>query len=206
MLATQYPWLTRLGFQYTAYWTSFLFLAVVANLRWLNRAESAAPAAAAAAEVRRSRQAWKVAMAAATLVTCYQLGPVFQQNTSWAGFLPMRVEITGADRLRHANLYALIDEIPPDASVAAAEMLVAHVSSRKNAYTLLHGHYDADYILARIPPAPADQEHLIAALRTGDYGLVDEKGVFALFRRGAPAATAEPFLLRIGAKPEVPIK
>ena len=98
MLATQYPWLTRLGFQYTAYWTSFLFLAVIANLRWLNRAEAAAPGPAAAAEVRASRRAWKVAMAAATLVTCYQLGPVFQQNTSWAGFLPLRVDITGSDR------------------------------------------------------------------------------------------------------------
>ena len=42
MLATRYPTLTRLGFQYTAYWTSFLFLAVVANLRWLDRAERAA--------------------------------------------------------------------------------------------------------------------------------------------------------------------
>ena len=206
MLATQYPWLTRLGFQYTAYWTSFLFLAVIANLRWLNRAEAAAPGPAAAAEVHASRRAWQVAMAAATLVTCYQLGPVFQQNTSWAGFLPLRVDITGSDRLQHANLYALIDEIPPDASVAASEMLVAHVSSRKNAYTLLHGHYDADYILARIPPSGTDQEHLIAALRTGSYGLVDEKGVFVLFRRGAPSATAEPFLLRIGAKPESPIK
>jgi hypothetical protein len=100
----------------------------------------------------------------------------------------------------------MIDEIPPDASVAASEMLVAHVSSRKHAYTLLHGHYDADYILARFPPAATDQEHLIAALRTGAYGLVDEKGIFVLFRRGAPSATAEPFLLRFGAKPESPIK
>jgi uncharacterized membrane protein len=206
MLATQYPWLTRLGFQYTAYWTSFLFLAVVANLRWLNRAQAAASAPAAASEVRASRRAWKVAMTAATLVTCYQLGPVFQQNTSWAGFLPLRVDINDADRLRHANLYALIDRIPPDASVAASEMLVAHLSSRKNAYTLLHGHYDADYILARIPPASADKDHLIAALRSGAYGLVEEKGIFALFKRGLPAATAEPYLLRIGARPELPIK
>ena len=86
--ARSYPWLTRLGFQYTAYWTSFLFLAVVANLRWLNRDRAPPrPRPAAAAEVRHSRRAWKVAMAAATLVTCYQLGPVFQQNTS-LGRLP----------------------------------------------------------------------------------------------------------------------
>jgi uncharacterized membrane protein len=206
MLATQYPWLTRLGFQYTAYWTSFLFLAVVANLRWLDRAARAAPTPAAAAEVRNSAHAWKVAMAAATLVTCYQLGPVFQPYTSRAGFLPLRVDIGGAARLHHDNLLALIAEIPPDASIAASEMLVAQVSSRKNAYTLMHGHYDADYILARFPPDSRDIDHLVAALRTGAYGLVDEKGVFALFRRGAPAATVQPYLLRIGARPELPIK
>ncbi|HXU03793.1 MAG TPA: DUF2079 domain-containing protein [Polyangia bacterium] len=206
MLATQYPWLTRLGFQYTAYWTSFLFLAVVANLRWLNQVEHAAPDPAGAAQVRSSRRAWKVAMAVATLVTCYQLGPVFQQHTSWAGFLPLHVDLNDSDRLRHANLEALIDQIPPDASVAASEMLVAQVSSRKNAYTLLHGHYDADYILARSSPAPTDRDNLIAALRSGNYGLVAEKGVFVLFRRGAPSDTVQAYLRQFGALPELPIK
>jgi uncharacterized membrane protein len=112
MLATKYPMLTRLGFQYTAYWTSFLFLAVVANLRWLDRAERAASSEPAAADVRRSRQAWKVAMAAATLATCYQLGPLFQQNTSWAGFLPLR-DTRPTDHMRHNDLYFLIGQIPP---------------------------------------------------------------------------------------------
>ncbi|HEY7371112.1 MAG TPA: DUF2079 domain-containing protein [Polyangia bacterium] len=198
LLGTRYPALTRLGFQYTAYWTSFLFLAVVANLRWLNRA--ARPASEAAAEeVGRSRRAWMVAMAGATLVTCYQLGPVMQHNTSWAGFLPLRVDINTDDRKRHDDLYALIRQIPADASVAASEMLVAQVSSRKNAYTLLHGHFDADYILARSLPSLADREHLVTALRTGAYGVVAEKGDFVLFRRGAPSATAAAWLHRIGA-------
>ena len=206
MLATQYPWLTRLGFQYTAYWTSFLFLALVANLRWLNSRERAAPDPAAAAQVRDSRRAWKIAMAGATLVTCYQLGPVFQQHTTMAGFLPLRVDINASDRLRHANLYALIDQIPPDASVAASEMLVAHVSSRKHAYTLYHGAYDADYILARSPPESRDVDNYIAALRSGAYGVVAEKGVFVLFRRGAPTDKVQLYLREAGAAGEVPIK
>jgi len=208
MLATQYPWLTRLGFQYTAYWTSFLFLALVANLRWLNRREAAAPDPAAAAEARGSRRAWKVAMAAATLVTCYQLGPIFQAHTTMAGFLPLRADINTSDRLRHANLYALIDQIPPDASVAASEMLVSHVSSRKHAYTLFQGFYDADYILARSPPDARDVDNLIAALRTGAYGVVAEKGIFVLFRRGAPTDNdkVQLYLREAGAAPEVPIK
>jgi uncharacterized membrane protein len=188
IIGTRYPALTRLGFQYTAYWTTFLFLAVVANLRWLDRTRQVV-----------SRRAWMVAMAAATLVTCYQFGPVFQTNTTWAGFLPLRVEITPDDRARHDALYALIDQIPADASVAASEMLVAQVSSRKNAYTLKHGSYDADYILVRLPPSVMDRDNLVAALRTGTYGLVAERGDFVLFRRGAPGATVEAFLHRIGA-------
>ena len=144
---------------------------------------------AAAAEVRASRRAWQVAMAAATLVTCYQLGPVFQQQHV-LGRLPAvaRRHQRPPTALRHANLYALIDQIPPDASVAASEMLVAQVSSRKNAYTLQHRP-----LRRGLHPGPAsrpagdDREHLIAALRTGAYGLVAEKGEFVLFRRGAPS-------------------
>ena len=118
----------------------------------------------------------------------------------------MRVAIAPEDRTRYDYLYALIGQIPGDASVAAAEMLVAHVSSRKNAYTLMHGHFDADYLLTRSPPAGQDRERLIAALRSGAYGLVAErgereKGAFALFRRGAPAATAQAYLRSINVEP-----
>jgi uncharacterized membrane protein len=199
LLGTKYPWLTRLGFQYTAYWTSFMFIAVVANLRWLDRTARTAADSRAAELGRRSGRAWKVAMAGATLVTCYQLGPVFQRNTAWAGFHPLRGDITAEDRQRHDNLYALIDRIPADASVAATEALVAQVSSRKNAYTLLHGHFDADFILARTPtPAGSDREHLVTALRSGRYGVEAESGEFVLFRRGAPPETAQAWLRRVG--------
>jgi uncharacterized membrane protein len=198
LLETRYPMLTRLGFQYGTYWTAFLFLAVVANLRWLNQAEQAAVGPARVA-VRNSRRSWLVAMAAATLVTAYQLGPVFQTNTSWAGFLPLRVVITPQDAARHDDLYALIAQIPPDASVAAGEMQVAQVSSRKNAYTLKMGYWDADYLLVRVPVAGTDRANLITALRSGNYGLLAEKGDFVLFRRGAPSESAQAFLHRIGA-------
>ena len=198
LLETRYPALTRLGFQYGAYWTSFLFLAVVANLRWLNRAEQAAVEPARAA-IRNSRRSWLVAIAAATLVTAYQLGPVFQINTSWAGFYPLRVDITPEDQARHDDLYSLIGQIPADASAAAPEIVVAQISSRRNAYTLKIGYFDADYIIARLPVSGVDREQLLAALRSGKYGLVAERGEFVLFRRGAPSESVEAFLHRIGA-------
>jgi uncharacterized membrane protein len=193
LLATHYPPLIQMSFQYTAYWTSFLFIALVANLDWLSRAERAGVAWA-----RRSRQAWLTAMTAGVLVTSYQFGVVLQRNTGWGGFSPFHIGVSAADRARHADLYALIGQIPPTASVAASETLVAQISSRKNAYTLRIGYYEADYILCRIPIGGEDRTNLIAALRSGIYGLQAQKGEFVLARRGAPRATIDPILRQIG--------
>jgi uncharacterized membrane protein len=202
LLATKYPPLTEISFQYTAYWTAFLFIAVVANLTWLKRVEreaaQAPDAEQAVPRARASRRAWIVAMAVATLATSYQMGLILQQNTAWGGFSPFRVGLSPADKARHADLHSLIKQIPPTASVAASEMLVAQISSRKNAYTLRIGIFDADYILARLPMGGDERNLVVDALRTGAYGVQAEKGEFILFRRGAPRDSADAFLRRIG--------
>jgi uncharacterized membrane protein len=203
LLATRYPPLNEISFQYTAYWTAFLFIAVVANLTWLKRAErdaaQAPDAAVAVPRARASRRAWVITMAVATLVTSYQMGLIFQRNTAWGGFSPFRVGVSKAEWARHADLHSLIKQIPGSASVAASEMLVAQISSRKNAYTLRIGIFDADYILIRFPVSGDERNMVADALRTGAYGLQAEKGEFILFRRGAPRETADAFLRRIGA-------
>jgi uncharacterized membrane protein len=194
MLATHYPPLLSISFQYTAYWTSFYFMAVVANLTWFQRME-----AAGASWARHSRQAWLVAMAAGTIVTSYQLGIVFQRNTAWGGFSPFHVGVTDADRARHTDLYELIKLIPQDASVTASENIVAQISSRKNAYSLRIGFNEADYILVRLPSGGEDRGHLIDALKSGLYGMQAQRGEFVLFRKGLKADTAAPFLRQLGA-------
>jgi len=138
-------------------------------------------------------------MAVATLVTSYQMGLIFQQNTAWGGFSPFRVGVSKAEWTRHSDLHSLIKMIPGSASVAASEMLVAQISSRKNAYTLRIGIFDADYILIRFPMGGDERNMVNDALRTGAYGLQAEKGEFILFRRGAPRDSADAFLRRIGA-------
>jgi uncharacterized membrane protein len=193
MLATRYPPLIQISFQYTAYWTTFLFMAVVANLGWFVRLEREGVKWA-----RTSRRAWLVAMSACVLATSYQFGAVLQHNTVWGGFSPFRFGVTEADRAHHTDLYALIKKIPPTASVAASELLVAQVSSRKNAYTLRLGFYDADYVLARLPIWGDDRNHFIEALRTRAYGVVAEQGEFVLLRRGAPPESGDALLRRIG--------
>ncbi|HEY6476317.1 MAG TPA: DUF2079 domain-containing protein, partial [Polyangia bacterium] len=162
MLATHYPPLLSLSFQYTAYWTAFLFIAVVANLRWLGRQE-----AGGVVWARKSRQAWLMVMTVGTLITSYQFGIVFQHNTAWGGFSPFHIGVTDAERARHADLYSVIKQIPPTASLAAAETIVAQVSSRKNAYSLRIAFNDADYILARFPCGGEDRPNLLNALHSG---------------------------------------
>ena len=194
MLATHYPPLLSISFQYTAYWTSFYFIAVVANLAWLQRLE-----AAGAGWARRSRRAWLVAMTAGTIVTSYQLGIVLQRNTAWGGFSPFHVGVTDSERARHADLYSLIKLIPQEASVTASESIVSQISSRKNAYSLRIGFQDADYLLVRLPSGGEDRGHLIDALKSGLYGKQAEKGEFVLFRKGLKADSAAPFLRQLGA-------
>jgi uncharacterized membrane protein len=194
MMSTHYPPLIEMSFQYTAYWTAFLFIAVIANLAWLGRLERAGAAWAA-----NSRRAWLVAIVAGTIAASYQFGIVLQRNTAWGGFSPFRVGVTAADRAAHADLYALVARIPADASVAASESIVPHVSSRKNAYSLRIGYYDADYLLFRLPIGGDERTNLIAALRSRQYGLVGERGNFILARRGMAPETIADLMRRIGA-------
>ena len=72
-------------------------------------------------------------------------------------------------------------------------MLVAQVSSRKNAYTLKHGHFDADYILVRPPPAGDDREHLVVdgAAHAGHTAVAGAKRANSCcFAAGRPGDTA----------------
>jgi uncharacterized membrane protein len=193
MLATRYPPLIQISFQYTAYWTSFLFMAIVANLAWLRRREAVGIGAATI-----SRRAWLVTLTAGILITSYQFGIVFQRHTAAGGFSPFRVGVSEMDRIRHADLYSLIAKIPGDASVAASEGLVAQISSRKNAYSLRIGANDADYILARTPAGGDDRNHLLDALRSRRYGVLAQKGEFVLFKRDLPADSAQPFIRMMG--------
>ncbi len=193
MLATHYPPLIQISFQYTAYWTTFLFVAVVANLAWLRRNELAGLLGAAT-----SRRAWLVAVTAGVLITSYQFGVIFQRNTAIGGFSQFRFGVTPADRIRHDDLYSLIAKIPGDASVAASEGIVSQISSRKNAYSLRVAFNEADYILVRFPAGGDDRNTLLTALRTGHYGLLAQKGEFVLFKHGLPSATAQSFIRQMG--------
>ncbi len=177
LLATRYPPLIQISFQYTTYWTTFLFLAVIANLDWITRREMLGRMAPG------SRRAWTWAMALAVVVTSHQHGVILQHNTARGGFGGFPVGLTDEDRRRHNDLYALLAQVPPLAKITSSESVVPHVSSRPDAYTLRVGVFDAEYLLVRLPLWDAERGAVRGALESGSFGVVDMRGEFVLARR-----------------------
>jgi uncharacterized membrane protein len=181
LLSTGYAPLTQISFQYTSYWTAFVFIGVVLELERTRRARHPADAAGPA-----RMRALVVGLAAASLACTYQYGAVLQHEALRGGFDPFVIGTTAEDLARRADLASLIAEIPPDAKVAASEHVVPHVSGRECAYTLRFGLYDAEYLLIQRPIRSDESQVATPVLRDGSFGVVSERGRFVLARRGAP--------------------
>jgi uncharacterized membrane protein len=183
LLSTQYPPLVMISYQYTAYWSMFVFLAV----GWvLFKAE------------RARRVPMVAALALATLATTVNFGAIVRPDGARGAYDVHRFSLTESDHRRHADAYALIAQLPPDAKVAASERLNPHVSSRKNAYTLRGTAWDAEYLLFELSAMGPNERDAVRPLVTkNEVGVIDARGGFWLLKRGAdPARNGEltPFL------------
>ena len=97
------------------------------------------------------QRAWLVALCALTLVTSYQYGAIFQRHTARGGFGPYVFGRSPDAAADYKRLYSLIALVPPRAKISSSEMLVPHVSSRPDSYTLRQGIFDADWLLFQLP-------------------------------------------------------
>jgi uncharacterized membrane protein len=192
LLSTGYPPLIQTSFQYTANWTTYLFMAMVGNLVWVGR-----PRAPGDTQGPARQRAWLVALAAATLVCSYQFGAVFQQNTVRGGFSLYTFGTSDQDRAHRQALRPLLAEVPPRARIVATESLVPQVSNRPDAYTLRIGVYDADYLLFQLPIGGDEQRNALPILQNGSFGVIDVREPFVLARRGAPTSGNAAILQRM---------
>jgi uncharacterized membrane protein len=190
LLATEYPPMIQISFQYTAYWTPFLFIGAIAALDTVREAENAGRLP------EGSLYAWVVALAAAMLVSSYQFGAILDKHNARGGFAPSRFGLTEQDHARHDNAYALIAQVPPMATVVASEHIVPHVSSRPDAYTLRTGLFNAEYLLFELSPRDDEQQPITDALGSGAFGVVDVRGEFVLAKRGHSIARNIEILAR----------
>jgi uncharacterized membrane protein len=189
LLATQYPPLVQISFQYTAHWTSYLFIALVWNLERVG--------AAGDRDSLRRRRAWMVALVAAMVVTTHQYGALLQQNTARGGFGPYVFSTTDADRARYATLREVIRMVPPRAKIVSSENVVPHVTQRPDSYTLREGLFDAEYLLVLLPARGDESRFVRDALRSGEFGVVTVREPFLLARRGFSTAENAAVLSRL---------
>ncbi|HEX3343861.1 MAG TPA: DUF2079 domain-containing protein [Polyangiaceae bacterium] len=185
LLSTHYAPLTQISFQYTSYWTVFLFIGLVLALERAGRRGAG------------RRRALAAGVVASSLACSYAFGAVFQKETARGGFDRFHFGTTDADLARRASLAALVAEIPPGARVSASEHLVPHVSSREDAYTLRFGVFDAEYLLLELPLRGDEREPAATALRDEGFGVVDDRGELVLAKRGEPPVRNAAVLARV---------
>ena len=181
LLSTGYRPLYQISFQYTAHWTSYLFIALIANLAWVERT--------AARRGRRGQawhRAWIVAMSMAMLVTSYQLGGLLQHNATRGGFGVYHFGTGTEDLARRRSVSELLAMVPRKAKIVSSENIVPQTSNRAFAYTLRMGIADADYLLFSVPPGGEERTKVMEVLPPGTFGVVAERGEFVLAKRGHP--------------------
>ena len=179
LLASHYEPMVSIGFQYTFFWTTFIFIACVRNLDWI-----AQPRSPGDVDGPNRQKAWIVAVACATLMTSYQFGGVFQQNTIKGGFGPKRFGPGKVERAQYAEVKQLIKLVPPDAKIVSNEVLVPHVSSRRDSYTMRVGVFDAEYMLFHVPSGGGERDVVHREISSGAFGIVKRTAGFALAKRG----------------------
>ncbi|HEX4338001.1 MAG TPA: DUF2079 domain-containing protein [Polyangiaceae bacterium] len=180
MLSTGYSPTLSIHYQYTAHWTTFMFVATVLVLASLDA-------------IGRRAALWAISFA--MLACSYQYGAVLQKNTSVGGPIPYKF---GMDREGHERRVALdkvLESLPATAKVSCSAFTTPQVSSRADAYSMTLGLYDAEYIL--FPTVHADfigneYSTVSGLLQDKTFGIVAADKPFALARRGQnPARNAE---------------
>jgi len=185
LLSTGYAPLREISFQYTSYWTVFIFIGLVLAFE---RSAARGPG---------RQRALAMGVVAASLACSYLYGAVLQRETARGGFERFNFGTTAADLTRRAELDALLAEIPPDARVSASEHLVPHVSGRESAYTLRFGVYDAQYLLLQLPLRGDERGPTGKELREGTFGVVEDRGEMVLAKRGARTERNASVLARV---------
>ncbi|MFI5306175.1 MAG: DUF2079 domain-containing protein [Polyangiales bacterium] len=191
LLVTNALPLIQISFQYTPHWTTYLFLALVANLEGLNvdTRETFGPA----------RQRAALAALVVGMALCsHQFGAILQHHTARAGYRSFVFGTTAAQQADYRDLRALIAKMPSDARVVGSERVVPHVSNRRYAYTLRYGIYDAQYILAPVTGLFSEEHQALQRqLRGGHFGVVEVRGNFFLAKRGYSTAQNRALLPRL---------
>jgi uncharacterized membrane protein len=191
-LTTAYEPTISINFQYPSHWIPYLFAAVVLILGHVSKAPDGA--------IRR--RAALGALLFGVTVHSYVFGAILQHETYIGGFLPVPYKITASEKDQYAKLKKVVARIPPEASVAATDREVPHISNRYSAYTLRIHHGDSDYLLINQTGVAPDVRNIVQnALSRNDYGYVTKEGPFYLFKRGHVSSETDKAFKSLGLRP-----
>lgn len=195
LLSTKYLPLIQTSFQYTAHWSTYIFLAMVLNLHDLKK-----PKFLGDKNGPVRLYSCLMAFVLANLVCSSQFGAFFQRQNVRGAFAIYHFGSTPQDKAKHEALYALLPQLPPLAKVAASENVVPQLSQRPDAYTLRIGLFDADWILFSTVSWNVAQENpiVIEVLRNGSFGVVDIRSPFALLKKGYDSSRNKDLLSLMG--------
>jgi uncharacterized membrane protein len=112
---------------------------------------------------------------------------------------PLTELTTYVSAAQAARIQSCLDVIPPDASVAASNFLVPHLSHRRQIYVISVS-TDADYLAVDVSTyrrhfAPGEEDQLRQTVRSalaGSYGAVCSRDMTVVLHRGAPEKTLSP--------------
>lgn len=194
LLTTGYAPTLSIAFQYTVHWVPYLFAASVLALRSLAQDSPAG-------WVRQKAAA--AALVVGMMTHSYVFGGVLQRNTLVAGFQPVVFGMTADERRDYGALRRVIRHIPEEASVAATDREVPHVSARRTCYLLASTHGDAEYLLVSRKSIDFSNTRAVFldALRQHAYGLEAHAGPFYLFKQGVRSKRTARALRELGAEP-----
>lgn len=193
LLSTGYWPLYQISFQYTSYWTAFVFVGVIIELERVGQKQHALDAYGPLRQ-----RALAAGICAASFACSYLYGAILPHESLRAGFDPPRFVAAEFDLRRRGELASILPQIPVDAKIAASEHLVPHVSNRADVYTLRFGVNDADYLFVEVPIRGDERDKALPLLRDGTFGVVNDRGDMVLAKRGYDTSKNAGTLARIG--------
>jgi uncharacterized membrane protein len=181
LLSTGYWPLYQPSFQYTSYWTTFVFIGVVVALEHAGKARHAGDG-----DGLLRRRTLAIGLFAASLACTYLYGAILHRDDVRSGFGRASFKTTEDDLYVRGRLAELVRQIPPDDKVVASNRLVPHVSTRAYCYTLNQGVQDADWLLFESVFVDNERAIVQETLTDLSFGVVDVQGTLILAKRGAP--------------------
>lgn len=174
LMVTNRPPMYQTSFQYAFGWFPYIVTASILALEGIGKVAGARRQAAAA-----------LALIFVATGAGFQYGLLLGGKTIVGGFGEKRVTVTPEEVARYRELRRLVAQIPADASVTATAGEGPHVSTRLILYNLGYALGDEpDYILFRKSLSKGEAQRVLPVVESGEYGLVEERDVFMLLRRG----------------------